>query len=121
MKKKLLKKLSLLTTCAMLTTSVAAGCGKESGEASANQEQSKPKENTAAAVATDLGCIDAEAFAEELNDKYAGEEVVVMIERAGVTYPTWDIEYIQGLLPDITITSKPFANDKAEHIQQANS
>lgn len=100
----------------MLTTSVAAGCGKESGEASANQEQSKPKENTAAAVATDLGCIDAEAFAEELNDKYAGEEVVVMIERAGVTYPTWDIEYIQGLLPDITITSKPFANDKAEQL-----
>lgn len=116
MKKKLLKKVSLLTTCAVLATGLLAGCGKESENTQSEGENTQPKENTIASVATDLGCIDAEAFAKELNEKYAGEEVVVMIERAGATYPTWDIEYIQGLLPDITITSKPFANDKAEQL-----
>mgnify|MGYP001476118646 CR=1 FL=1 len=116
MEQKRLKKWVLLTTCLMLIFSVLSGCGKETNEQVNTGGKNATKENTISEVATELGCIDAEAFAKELNEKYAGEEVVLMIERAGATYPTANIEYMQGLLPDITITSKPFVNDKAEQL-----
>ncbi len=71
---KLLKKLALLTTCIILTSSVLAGCGKENEVQTNNQDQAggdaastaAVEGNTIAAVASDLGCIDAEAFAKEI-------------------------------------------------------
>lgn len=107
-----------------MTSSVLAGCGKENEVQTNNQDQAggdaastaAVEGNTIAAVASDLGCIDAEAFAKELNDKHAGKEVVVMVERAGASYPTWDFDYIQELLPDVKITRKVFSNDKVEQI-----